>query len=705
VAHTYLGVVDRLGGRAGRPARLRPLFQASTDKSRWIPIEEEFPNCGLVSWWQPFHEASSGTAWYFHIEASPTFSHDKVHHDYYRVKGAPSVALELVDVLKATDLEELRAYLLNEGMPLHSCISRKIVFRDGSGSLVGPLELKILDNRFFADEKHLEAPLTVYRPDNDLGLVNLEGHKFLPLEGWQKKIGEVDFSIDTTFLKRVIRDLKDIDPALIEKARLTDKLIGSYCSAAERTTLTNLQKQRLKRLHKISGELSSSISLTEDAVSDLLSLSTVRGEVAKAGEEAAQGALKKARSMLDELEDTRKAKAQQVVVLEKQLQELRSAIDSAENQLKETLGSFDYRLQEKFEDITHDASSFLANIAVLRAALSPSIPKAQTIDPSCAVIDSLNTTILGPTDIIPSTCRVLEEVGASSKLGTALLASWSAGFTPIMYGERSREAIEAISRSLSGGRIFWGTLGPTLASPLDLMKLPIASAVSASTIEDIVSVARESKGLVLLVLDHVNLCQLDNTFLPLVRSYATVREYERGKPVSYVNSYGSFPSNILLAGIIIDSPLALPMSREIWTYATFVDAKMSPSIKTNASHAEVRSAVPRDVWANWICSIEESGASDAMLLATHMARTLDLTTLSRRMVRQLASAIDKIDLVSSDQLKAKFLAEILLIPNLLARGLDPNLLLRNMPVDMSEDNCVSRITNVFEKWGISSVED
>jgi hypothetical protein len=241
------------------------------------------------------------------------------------------------------------------------------------------------------------------------------------------------------------------------------------------------------------------------------------------------------------------------------------------------------------------------------------------------------------------------------------------------------------------------------------MKLAIVSSLGIGTIEDIASVARESKELFLLVLDHINLCQLDSVLLPLLRSYAAIHGQlpSSRKPVSYVCSSGSLPRNILLAGIIIDSPLALPMSREIWTHATFIDAcRMGSSMKPNASDpGEPSSAVSYEGWEKWTCAIEESGASDAMLLATHMARDLDVTGLSRRMVRQLASAIDKIDVVSSEQLKAKLLAEIVLIPSLLSRGLDPNTVLRNMPVDMSGDKYVSRIMCLFEKWGVSSTED
>src|SRR5262249_16203462 len=136
-----------------------------------------------------------------------------------------------------------------------------------------------------------------------------------------------------------------------------------------KTSLSVLQKQRLKRLHKLSQQSSCGISLTEDAIPELLSLSSVKDALAKAGEEAAQVALKKHRSVLEELEASRMATAQKVVSLESRLEDLRKEISSAEVQQAETLASLDERVQQKFHEITHDARSFLATIAVLRAAL------------------------------------------------------------------------------------------------------------------------------------------------------------------------------------------------------------------------------------------------------------------------------------------------------------------------------------------------
>ena len=98
------GIVDRIhpSTSAGPRARLKPLWEASKDKSRWQPLDEDFPNSGLVSWWQPPSDLTLHSAWSFQTEESPSYDPNKPQHDYFRVRGLPSVPIELVD-LEATE--------------------------------------------------------------------------------------------------------------------------------------------------------------------------------------------------------------------------------------------------------------------------------------------------------------------------------------------------------------------------------------------------------------------------------------------------------------------------------------------------------------------------------------------------------------------------------------------------------------------------
>src|SRR6266403_165729 len=155
MSSVLFGIVERIHPHTspGPRARLRPFFEASRDKSRWLEPKEEFPNSGLVSWWQPTADLVLHSAWQFQTEVSPSYDSNKPQHDYFRVRGNPSFPIELIDLDSVGDEEELRDYLLRTGIPTVSCNSRRVVVRLRSGSLVGPIDLVLGNGHYYADEK------------------------------------------------------------------------------------------------------------------------------------------------------------------------------------------------------------------------------------------------------------------------------------------------------------------------------------------------------------------------------------------------------------------------------------------------------------------------------------------------------------------------------------------------------------------------
>src|SRR5580700_9857557 len=240
------GIVDRIhpSTSAGPRARLKPLWEASKDKSRWQPLDEDFPNSGLVSWWHPPSDLTLHSAWSFQTEESPSYDPNKPQHDYFRVRGVPLVPIELVDLEQPIDEEELREYLLQTGIPAALCSSRRVVVRQRSGSLVGPIDLVLRNGRYYADEKQFDQPIALSQPRSDLSLAEASNHRFLPLEGWSTRIAELDFSSNELFLKRVLKDLKKITPSNVDDVKLTDKLIARYCAAVGTASLSPAQRYR-----------------------------------------------------------------------------------------------------------------------------------------------------------------------------------------------------------------------------------------------------------------------------------------------------------------------------------------------------------------------------------------------------------------------------------------------------------------------------
>jgi hypothetical protein len=275
------------------------------------------------------------------------------------------------------------------------------------------------------------------------------------------------------------------------------------------------------------------------------------------------------------------------------------------------------------------------------------------------------------------------------------------------FGTVARDALSAASETLFGGKIHFAALGPTLSSVTDLLALPATSSRAVSTLRELVIDPTRSDELTLLVFDNVNLCQLDSVLLPLLRAYVT---FHAGlptsrSPVMYPTPLGLWPSNLFLAGILIDSPFALPISRELWTYSAFVNAggqrARSKGKGTDPPPANPLSQVKYCTWLEWLDQIEQQGTSDTRMLAAHVIREVESSAIFKRIIRRLAAAIDHAGTDSAEANRATLLAEMTIAPYLVSRGVDLASFLEHAPADISTgDGVIDLVTTTFEKWGL-----
>src|ERR1035441_11062622 len=89
---------------------------------------------------------------------------------------------------------------------------------------------------------------------------------------WSEKIGEVDFSPDSVFLKRALKDLRSKDLVSI---KLTDNLMRQLVGGSADASLTVLEKQRLERLKTWTAGVAIDVTLTEEVVTEILELPAI----------------------------------------------------------------------------------------------------------------------------------------------------------------------------------------------------------------------------------------------------------------------------------------------------------------------------------------------------------------------------------------------------------------------------------------------
>lgn len=716
MASVLFGTVERIHPPTspGPRARLRPFFEASRDKSRWLEPREEFPNSGLVSWWQPPADLVLHSAWQFQTEVSPSYDSNKPQHDYLRVRGNPSIPIELINLDTVGDEEELRDYLLGTGIPIVSCNSRRVVARLRSGSLVGPIDLVLRNGLYYADEKELDQPILLSQPRTDLSLAVISNHRYLPPEGWSIKVGDLDFSPNEVFLKRVLKDLRKITPSVIEDVKLTDKLITRYSVSVGTASLTAAQRHRFLRLKRIAEQAREDVRIPAEALDDFLAIGTIAEllEQLKAKTKAETTAA--VEDSLNSLHSQRDRLDRELVTLKATVEQQERELVALKQKNASALEEFDTSAKERFRSLSTSASGFLADIALIRAALNLNAPeskeeglprqgKVALPDPG----DSLTTDEFG---------AAIKNAREDRLISMPLLCSLAAGFVPIVFGPLGRQVLNDFANTVAAGRLFSLPLNPALTSPAQLQAEILlhdaAKTPQSVTLDDLLCAVRTSSNISILVLENINLAQIDSVLLPLIRQYAEQqsRSFRSNGVINLISTpVGSWPSNLLLAGVAIDSPLSLPVSTELWSYATFV----FPTFKKLADRddsttpqvlASERTQISHGTWMEWLARINPTTAPDPMMLAAYAAHKIDMSPVLKRLARNLASALASIGASTQPGDKLRSFAELTVVPYILSQGADPRLIFEGCPTPLPLDTDIDRIKSVFKRWGIGPTE-
>jgi hypothetical protein len=717
MAGVLFGIVDRIhhSTSPGPGARLKPLREASPDKSHWQPTGDEFPNSGLVSWWQPPPDLLLHSPWYFQVEEAPTYDPNKPQHDYFRVRGTPSVPLELVDILETNDEEELREYLVKIGIPESLCSSKRIVIRQRSGWLIGPIDVVLRDRRYYADEKQLELPIALSQARSDLSLAEWADHRFLPPEGWSTKVGELDFSPNEVFLKRVLRDLRKLSPSIVDDVKLTDKLISRYCAAVGTASLSPAQRYRFIRLKNLTKHACEDLNLPAEALSEFLSIGTIAEMLQEVKKKAADETIAATEGSLGKVREQRAHLEKEAARLATDVSERQSELVSLEQQHASALKQFETRAKQRFRDLAGSASDFLAEIALIRAALN--LPNSElrgqhVVNEAVSPAQSSCET-LGRAEFLERINHCFASKSLSCLTSASLLASLVSGFVPIVLGLLGRESLSALGRTLGAGRLYWLPLNPTFTSPSQIRSEPLIqdgdTVGGASTLDDVLQRAIASSEISVLVLENINLAQIDSVLLPLIRQYVELRcgAGASSYPPSRVSTpIGIWPANLLLAGLAIESPFSLPVSTELWSYATFVDASTArPSREDNSESqhlvAPKASQILYETWTAWLDEINGKSGMDSMMLAAYVGHQIGVSSLLKRLLTKLASAIDTILAAEESADRVKLFAELTVIPYCLSRHRDVRSVLEGCPTPVAlDEQRVDFIDSVFKSWGI-----
>jgi hypothetical protein len=621
---TYLGIVDEVRtALSGPKAFLRPVFKVEAEKSRWEAVEpDEFPNRGLASWWRPPAGVLKGTAWLFRVHESETFEHENQYHCLFNVSEPADPTTELIDTDGIQAEEDLRRELCFIGLAAPSPLTSRVVIRFGGDRLLGPVHGVFRDGRLYLPDETLNSHLTIARAGPLESLAKYDAHCFLPLGDWSEKIGEVDFSPDSVFLKRALKDLRSKDLASI---KLTDNLMRQLVGGSADASLTVLEKQRLERLKTWTAGVGENVTLTEEVVSEILELPAIRKEITGALE-AAKATARKAieQELSDELGKITAARAQ-LATLATELAEGRQRQELFATALENTVEARIRSAMEKPEE-------FLAENALVRAALSCGTARAKNCENVPQASTHCENLIGDHEQIIRLLTTSFRRRGFRDRLPLTLHATLLAGNVPLIYGIHAREVLDLYSSVVTSGNILWVPISPSQLEPADLLVSRTggsqASIPNPNGLLDLLQKAQSSNAMYLVVCDGVNRCLMQSAIHPIFRHVAERRQGIPGGPLitlphalrgPTVGIGIEWPRNVLLTGTIVDEPSLYPLDSSIWEDANWVFT--DPYYDSERRDLDDASSVSNEVaggdfdaWLTWEPQAKQSPSGDLKIL-------------------------------------------------------------------------------------------
>ena len=580
---TYLGILDELRAAAGGPkAFLRPVLKLESEKPGWEAIESgEFPNRGLASWWKPPANVLNGSAWLFRVHESDTFERENQYHNLYNVWEHADPATELVDAAEIQTEEDLRSELYFTGMAVRAPLTARVVIRFAGDRLLGPVHVVLRDGRIYLPDEALNPYLAVGRAGAADALAKYDGHRFLPPDEWLRKIGEVDFSPDSVFLKRVLKEIRLKDLASM---KLTDGLVRQLVAGAADTGLTVLERQRLERLKSWTAKVEENVALSEEVVGEILELPAVRKEVTSALDRAkADARLAIEQELTGELQKIEAARVG-LAKLGEDRDKLLAEIAESRQRQEVFVNSLEDTIEARVRSVMERPQEFLAENALMRAALSFGEKNpTEKVGTSVQYPSHVDNLITDHDELIEQLNDLFSRRGFREYLPLALHAAFLAGNIPLLYGTYAREALTLYSNIVSRGNIVWVPISPSYVELLDLfvgrMAGPQPGVVSPNGLLDLLKKAQSSNAIYIVVCEGVNRCFIQSAIEPLFRHVVNRRQGLQTGALITLNQDShhlqsavaiDWPPNVLLAGTIVEERSLYSVDVGIWDVANWI---------------------------------------------------------------------------------------------------------------------------------------
>ena len=475
----FIGVVDRCYGSTGI---VLPLMEFDDERHKWLNLDiprcrRLFPDKGLVVWFKIDKNVSEGKVVRFGTRPTSNYTEwDPKHHAKFLIdRNTVRELWEMISGFPGAE-KDIRNSILNGNMIYNHQVNTECLVELGSNRWIGPL-------RFVS--KDPSQPLRPMHPENwhilEIRQINtkeriapnaLNGRVFVESD---KKNGEivdhVTWEPEGVFIKHLLRYLHGSEGDT--RKNLTDlKDLGAI-----------FKEQHFDEamLHRVkSYENMDQLQQTDrDAiVNALIAMEPIRTELEEAKKKAVEEALRNAEDALrdtrerleQELEPIRSEKNklhQEISKLQQESKELGQAIATQRDSMSRMLDKFEHALAERFDKLTIDPTSMLAealaNDAFLRLIVGGNRPWPM-LTPSSHPIHLVplkqGSLFETPKALLDNYQRRLGTVYLDQSLAVWTFAIVLSGLMPVFGGSTVRRALDVFVNHVSYGRRFELPLSP-----------------------------------------------------------------------------------------------------------------------------------------------------------------------------------------------------------------------------------------------------
>jgi hypothetical protein len=332
--------------------------------------------------------------------------------------------------------------------------------------------------------------------------------------------------------------------------------------------------KQIQHLDGIATEVVNALRKHPAVVKEFDELKTKEGEDARAEAEAA---LKSKREELVRLERERG-------VAEAALTEATRAARNAEAEAIRRGSEIEEQLRAQIAEVVNGAPALLAQVSLLRPFLGGGAPlsreaRSAVVYPPWKVGKIPLSAIK---DLRARIVPVMKGLGIPPQTWQRVHSAFAARLLPLLAGPRALDALRAYAHVATGGRMVVVQVTTALTESSDIFGRVDSARRSfvphPAGLIDVVSAAKQSDGLMLVVLDGANRGATESYLLPLVRS--AVRQSNpialfHPSAVSGNDPYRAqapieWPGNLLLAATLVEGPTTLPLAPDLWADSVLI---------------------------------------------------------------------------------------------------------------------------------------